>query len=275
MTYFKCNVRCLLRILFLLFIANLSILAKDTLIFAPLPMLDKKVVFDEFYPMKISLEKKLNKKIDFYYAKDYAELLKDFESLKIDLIYLGPLPYVKLKENFKDAEPIIHFKEKNGNSFYTCSFVKFLNTQKIKKIALTQPLSTCGYLSVNYLLNYKLEDYSYNYLGKHDDVALNIIKGNFDAGGLKSSIAQEYFHLGLEEISKTENLPGFALVANNKTLDDDFIKELKDIFLKLDKNDYSKWGKNIKYGFETASDNDYDVLRKMLDKTDIKDKDKN
>ncbi len=252
-----------------------SLFAKDVLVFAPLPMIDRAKVYDTFYPMVQVLEKKLNKKIEIFYSDDYGQILEEFKKSKIDIAYLGPLPYVKLKESYEFAYPLVHFKDQNGSSLYTCSFVRFLNNEKIEKIALTQPLSTCGYLSVNNLLDNKLENYKYKYLGKHDEVALSILRGDFDAGGLKTSVAKEYFHLGLDEISRTESLPGFALVGNSKSLDLEYLKEIQIILLQIEKDIYSKWDKEIRYGLEPAYDKDYENLRKMMKNIVIQQKDKN
>ena len=266
----------MLKALFMSMLMLSSVLfAKDVLIFAPLPMVDKNKTYDTFYPMIQALEKRLNKKIEIFYSDSYEQILEEFKKSKIDIAYLGPLPYVKLKESYDYAYPLVHFKEQSGSSFYTCSFVKFIDTKKIEKIALTQPLSTCGYLSVNSLLNNKLEDYKYKYLGKHDEVALSVLRGDFDAGGLKTSVAKEYFHLGLEEISKTQNLPGFALIGNSNTLSIEYLEEIRKVLIQIEKETYSKWDKDIKYGVEPAFDKDYETLVKMMKNIQIQTRDKN
>ena len=82
-----------------------------------------------------------------------------------------------------------------------------------KRIALTQPLSTCGYLSVSGLLRERkssLEKNRYRYLNKHDAVALAIIRGEYDLGGLKTAIGKRYTHLGLKILAETPPFPGFG-----------------------------------------------------------------
>lgn len=255
----------MIRFFFLLIIFfKLILSSKEVLVFAPLPMLNKTEVYDSFYPMIKLLEKRLDKKIIFFYSENYENILEQFEKSQIDFAYLGPLPYLKLKEKYDHVEPLIYFKDKNNSVYYTCSLVKFLKSEKIQKIALTQPLSTCGYLSVNSMLDNKLEEYKYKYLGKHDEVALEIIRGNFDIGGLRTSIAKDYYHLGLEEIKRTDKLPGFVLAGNSKTLTKDELEKLQNILLDVPSKDYSTWGKDIKYGVEKAFDKDYDKLREML-----------
>ncbi len=248
---------------------KIVLFSKEVLVFAPLPILNKKDVYEDFYPMIKLLEKKLNKEIVFFYSENYENILEAFKESQIDLAYLGPLPYLKLQEEYQFVEPLVFFKNENDSKFYTCSLVKFIKSENMKKVALTQPLSTCGYLAVNSLLSNKLQDYKYRYLGKHDEVALSIIRGDFDIGGVKSSIVKDYYHLGLEEISKTDNLPGFSLVGNSKTLSKSELNELQNILLSINKQEYSNWGKDIRYGMEKVFDEDYDKLRQMFLSFDI------
>lgn len=249
--------------LFLIFFLNNSLFAKDTFIFSPLPTEDKKTLYNTFYPMISYLEKKLNKKIIFEYSDSYDEILKKFETNKIDLVYLGPLPYIELSNRCSCAIPLVNFKNSEGYTFYTCSFVSFLQNKKFDTIALTQPLSTCGYLAVNYLLKNRLKEKKYAYLGRHDLVALEVLKGNFDAGGIQTSIAKKYHHLGLEILSKTPDLPTFALIANSKTLDIDEINAVKRALIYANKSEIKTWGKPISYGAKSTKDSFYNNLRKM------------
>ena len=61
--------------LFFFFFLCANLFAKDTLVFAALPMFNKKITYNNFYPMITSLEEKLNKKIIFYYSDNYCSWL--------------------------------------------------------------------------------------------------------------------------------------------------------------------------------------------------------
>ena len=56
------------------------------------------------------IRKRLNKKIEIFYSDSYEQILEEFKKSKIDIAYLGPLPYVKLKESYDYAYPLVHFK---------------------------------------------------------------------------------------------------------------------------------------------------------------------
>lgn len=258
---------CIKILIFLFFCFSLN--AAESLKFAPLPMQDKKAIFNDFHPFVEYLEKKLNTKVEIVFYESYDELIKNFENGSIDLAYLGPLPYVKLKEEFPAAIPIVYFKNSIGQTFYTCSLVASSINPKREKIALTQPLSTCGYLSVNALLDKKLENYKFEYLGRHDLVALNVLGGKYDIGGVKSDIAKKYYHLGLDEIKVTKPLPMFALIGNTQKLSKNSLYEITNALIYVDQSELNTWGEPIKYGAKKAHDSEYDPIRKMQENIQI------
>lgn len=262
-----------------LFLFSFQVLnAKKVLTFAPLPLKDIKTIHTQFSPMIRYLEKKLHTKINIDYNDSYDSILKKFIEGKIDIAYLGPLPYLSLESKYPDTMPLVNFKNSKGKVSYTCSLVSFMsNTKTIKdisndKIALTQPLSTCGYLFVNDLLKKSdadIEENKYKYLGRHDKVATSILKGEFKFGGLKSEIAKEYYHLGLEELALSKPIPNFILVGNSKTLTKKMLLNIKDSMLSANKDELSLWHKSLKNGVKETNHNDYKNLRELINSTKI------
>lgn len=266
-------------ILFLWFLIPFQMAyAKKTLNFAPLPLEDIKTMYIQFSPMIKYLEKKLNVKINIVYSSSYDSILKKFMDGKIDLAYLGPLPFIFLESKYKHTVPLVNFKNKKGQSFYTCSFVSFISNKKKTeaisndKIALTQPLSTCGYLFVNSILkksNVNIEENRYRYIGRHDKVALSVIRDEFSFGGLKSTIAKEYYHLGLKEIAISKPIPNFILVGNSKTLTKQLLINTKKSMLNVSTEELSLWHKSNNNGVEETNMKNYKNLRKIIKSTKI------
>lgn len=249
-----------------------------TLIFSPLPMKDTKTIHFQFLPMIRYLEKKLKIEIKIDHNNTYDEIIKKFTLGKIDLAYLGPLPYLSLEKEYSYALPLVNFKNKKGESSYTCSLVSFISNYdsiediKNTKIALTQPLSTCGYLFVYDILKSfvtNIEENKYKYLERHDNVALSIIRDEFKFGGLKTDIAKEYYHLGLKELKRSKPMPNFVLVANSKTLNKNLILDIKKSLISVDKNELSSWDETIKYGVKETNIKDYTYLRNLINSTKI------
>lgn len=264
-------------IIVLLIFSSHFIQAKDSIVFAPLPMEDIKTIHTKFSGMIHYLEKKLDTQITIDYNNSYDAILKKFIEGKIDIAYLGPLPYLSLESQYEDIIPLVNFKNKQGKVSYTCSFVSFIATDAIEnrtssQIALTQPLSTCGYLFVNNILkktNINIENHKYQYLGRHDKVALSVIRDEFSFGGLKTSIAAKYQHLGLKEIKISEPIPNFVLIGNAKTLNKEILKNLKNSMLSINNRELATWHKSISYGVEETNNDAYNHLRKLINSTKI------
>jgi phosphonate transport system substrate-binding protein len=253
------------------------------LVFAPLPMENREAVLKQFMPMVRYLQQTLGHEVRFDYSDSYAELLSKFRQGAVDMAYLGPLPYVSLKAGDEHATPLVHFNEASGEPLYTCAIVALadsnidLGHMENRKIALTQPLSTCGFLAASGLLREQGSDLAknfYRYVNKHDEVAKAVVRGEFDAGGLKTAIGEKYAHLGLTVLAETPPLPSFGLVGNAQTMAPEEMDAIRAVLVGLDPRGKDKallksWGENIRYGAVPAKDEDYEPVRKLLGSASI------
>ena len=246
--------------------------AENILTFAPLPMESPETVVGQWKPLLSHLERKLGIELKIDYSQSNQEILEKFRASKLDLAYLGPLPYVVLKENFAAAVPVALFKEANGQSVYTCAIVALAESKlavknlRNKTIALTQPLSTCGFHAADNLLRRAGTDLAatrYRYLNAHDAVALAVVRGDYDYGVLKTAIGEKYAHLGLITLAETAPLPSLGLVANSARLSAETIQRLRAALLEADPAVRAGWGDNIRHGAVPAADADYDPMRKL------------
>ncbi|OOZ35640.1 PhnD/SsuA/transferrin family substrate-binding protein [Solemya velesiana gill symbiont] len=149
--------RYLLPILFCLFNSPVS-QADQTIRFAPLPLEDKKIIHEQFRGLADYLQEATGHTLTWVHLNDYADIIEQFKADKIDLAYLGPLPYVILKRDYPPADPLGCFRDADGQANYTCSLITWgdsaLTAELVSdvRIGLTQPYSTCGYLSVSQML---------------------------------------------------------------------------------------------------------------------------
>lgn len=254
--------------------------------FAPLPMFKSEIILKEYEPVLSYLQQETGYKFDMVYYADYALLLQKIKSGEVDVAFLGPLPYVELKRMAPNVQPIIRFLNAKGDDKYSCtlftsaqssiSLAQFTN----RSVALTQRLSTCGYLSMENLLqknSLSLKSNHYEYTGSHSNSVLSVVIGDSDAGGAKTSIVQEYSHLGLKPLAQTLKLPGFLWVGS-QNLSKPILQKIKQAMLKLmplTNPEHTlitrQWGKNMRYGAINANDHDYDVIRDMLEHIKIPD----
>jgi phosphonate transport system substrate-binding protein len=259
-------------ILFLMVIST-SVWSKDTIYFAPLPMKKAKKIVQDLLPLVEYLQEKLSVEIKFNYKSDYGDILKGFENNTIDIAVLGPLPYVILKSHYSYVEPIVLFKQKNGSTHYRCVLSKFveddINVSKPIKIALTQPLSTCGYYMSKKLLkkryNIDIKDQYYKYTMSHTNAMTGALKGEFDIAGASEFIAQKYESLGMETVAQSELLPGFSIVVNTTTLSADMIQRLRDALLSIPPSSLKAWGGKSRYGLSRANAHLYDSIKVDFD----------
>lgn len=241
---------------------------KQNINFAPLPMKKASKNIQDFVPMNSYLKEKLNLNTTYVYKDNYEDILNSFIKGEIDIAYLGPLPLVSLKQKYPHIKPIITFKQKNGSDKYRCVLAKFKTDsflgKKNIKVALTQPLSTCGYFMTKKLLkdkfNIKLDEQKYHYTMSHSNAVLGTLSGEYLIAGAKDSIAKKYDSVGIEIIAKSDYLPGFSLIANTKTLSIKQIELIQKTLLEISPKLYKSWKGISAKGFIKANIHDYDVI---------------
>lgn len=249
--------------------------------FSPLPMDKAPKLFIQYDLMLKYLQKETNIKFNFIYSSSYKDLIRNFQDGKIDVIELGALPYVKLKQKFKQAEPFLTFNSKSGNPYYTCnlitkekninSFSDILNTNEV---ILTKSLSTCGYLMSELIMkknNKTLKNFNYQYVGTHSNVLLKLLLDENSIGTVKSTVLNKYNQFEFKNLAKSPNIPGFAFIYNMNNLNKEDIKKIQKAILKLDpKNNkkdkqlMSKWSYNTKYGAVKTDIKAYDVIYETM-----------
>jgi|GEM_PF-2443781 len=261
-------------------------LHSQTIRFSPLPMDKSSKIFLHYTEMLQYLEEETGYKFEFVYSSSYNELINKFRDGKIDIVELGPLPFVKLKNNYKYAEPFLTFKSKDGKASYTCDVLTTDRSIKKlydlfdenidKEIILTRKLSTCGYLMSEYIFNnhhQTLEDFDYTFVGTHSNVLLNLLLTENSIGTVKSTIVNKYKHFNFTKIAQSPDIPGFAFIANSKKISKLQISTIQKAILKLDplhndndKKTVSKWSSNTKYGAIKTKKDAYDIVYNVIKK---------
>lgn len=249
--------------------------ASQPLRFAPLPMVSKETMVREFLGPVRYMAEQSGQAIDLIHTASYEELVERFRRDEIDLAYIGPLPYLMLTQDFDAAQPVARFLESNGQDGYTCALAVFGDSplyaagMRGRRLALPDPLSTCGLASIGPMLReagVAPEDTQLSYLGRHDAVAIAVVANEADAGGLKTAIARKYTSLGLRIVAESPPVPGFVLIANRHTVPEKIIERLRDAILKLPKASGSThdWNNGWRYGAVPSTDADFDPLRARL-----------
>lgn len=242
------------KIFFILLNLSYLVNARDVIRFSPLPMESASKTLEIFTPFMDYLERKSGKKVKLVYLTKNEDIMKGLQNGTIDIAHFGPLPYAELTKTYTKIIPIIQFLEKNGKNTYTCTLFKRkglkidLNNIKNKKFALTHKYSTCGYAFVETILNQhhnSLENNKFKYVGSHYFAITDVASGNFDIGGVKTSIFNKLKYLNIEKIEEGRANPALMLVANTATLTPSEIETIKKIILSATKKDKKNWNSKI------------------------------
>lgn len=241
----------------------------QTIKFAPLPSKPKEELIGEYIPMITYLREKTGLDIKLVYIDSYDKLLQEFKRGSVDITVLGPLPLIKLFQEYKQVEFVVGVKEKDGSSSYRCVLVTTPDgPQSVREltgpIALPQKISTCGYFAASIILSgysKDLKSIGYQHFKDHHQAIEAMIRGEFEAAVVREDIFNEYSGYGLKPLAYSPRWPSFVMVANSKTLSKDKIEMIKTALLSASWKDLRNFGYG-KYGFSEARRKDYEVLIK-------------
>lgn len=228
----------------------------------------------KYDPFKIYLEKKLDMKIEFFVANNYAGVVEAMANGKLDMAYFGGLTYVQAKQK-ANVHPIVTEvdKETHTTKYYSLiitpadSKIQSLQDLKGKNFAFGDISSTSGSLYPRIMLDkagIKVPTDFTNviYTGKHDATALAVQNGSVDAGGLEGRILNKLIADGtidkskIRILSKSDFIEGYPWVVQD-SMDKKLEAKIVNAFLSLKDAELLKLMKAEKYATVTASDYSY------------------
>ncbi len=254
---------------------------KDILRFGivPLGLGSPAEMFKIFGPLAEYLSKKLGRKVELKVAVDFEEASNDIGKNITQLCSMGPSSYIAARSIY-DIEVIV--KALRDGKPYQHSVIitradKDINSVeelKGKTFAFVDAHSTTGYIVPRALLleaGVELKDLSYyDYLGRHDDIAKAVLKGDFDAGGIMEDTAHRFKEQGLKFLKVSGDIPEFNICVN-KSLSKEEIAVLRSALTSLTESMpegsavLRAIGKSYT-GFTEARDEDYDSVKSMMSK---------
>jgi phosphonate transport system substrate-binding protein len=250
----------------------------NTVSFGIIPKDNPRIAYEKFQPLMDYLSEKTPYRFELVLSKTYNETIITLGQGDIDLAFLGPLTYLHARAEY-NAVSILKSITENGESFYRSvivtksdSPIKELSDLKGKSVAFASTQSTSGnliprFLMAEYGIHLRhLENYNnFNY---HDTVVKWVLKGEYDAGAVRESVAEKYLPLGLKIIARSEPIPTGPLVIGSQT-PYNIVKTIKAALLDMVATD--KGGKILRKldpefmgGFTEADDFDYEHIREMI-----------
>jgi len=189
----------------------------------------------------------------------------------VDFVRFGPASYIIVKDRNKGVRLLVMEHKNNQKNFFGVfiaakgSPIASISELKGKSFAFGDKNSTIGrYLSQAELIKAGIRstDLSkYEYLGRHDKVALAVAVGNYDVGVVKENTFKKYSDSkGLTKIAQFPNVTKPWVVRSG--LDDKMFNILQQALLELKDKNILKTLKQD--GFLAAEDSDYDSVRQGM-----------
>ncbi len=273
-------IKNLYRVLLLLAFSTCSQAAENSdrqLIFGVHPYLHPSILVERFTPLTEYLGKQLDKKILIRVGKNYHDHIEAIEQGKVDFAFMGPSLFIKLTQQNDQFKALGRLSFSGRNSFRGAiiarqnSSLQSLTDLKGKRFAFGDPESTLSSLLPIRMLNdagIQLDDLStYSNLKNHHNVALAVLLGKYDAGGVKEEIFNEYKSRGLKVLQWSIDIPTHLFVAR-EGLPDKEINALKKLLQNLHNHpEANNILQNIKKGTTAiipAKLEEYAELRKLI-----------
>lgn len=205
---------------------------------------------ERFEPMANYLSEKIGMKIKLTVLSRYGNIIHNFASEGLDGAFFGSFTYT-LAHAKLNVEVLARPQMPNGESTYhgfiivrKNSGIKTAKEMEGKIFAFVDKATTAGYLfPLVFFKQHKIENYK-NYfketyfVGTHEDVIYDVLKGKADIGAAKSTVFRRLadtdsrINQELLIISKSPDVPENGL-AVRKDLEDSIKKTLKDSLLSM------------------------------------------
>ena len=246
--------------------------AKDKLIMGVHPYKPPVEVHKIFKPIAEYIAKETGKQIEVQIGQTYEDAVTKIGTGVFDFAYLGPTLYVDAQKQY-GLVPLAMVANNGIPTFHGVIAVKkggattSLAQLKGKKFAFGERHSTLNHVIPLWMLlnaGVKLTDLKeHGFLKTHDNIAMNIIRGAFDAGGLQPDIAEKYRAQGLEVIATSPELPEHVFVAT-KSLDAATAKAIQNALNSEKAAPVLKGIKGSISGAPKFTDADFNMLRKIM-----------
>jgi phosphonate transport system substrate-binding protein len=258
---------------FYLFLIADYALAEEQLVLWVHPYLPATEIIKKFSPLADYLSTNTCLSIQIKVSKTYKSHIKNVGEGRTDLAYLGPASYVKLAHIY-GKQTLLACLKVNGNPYFHGMIVVRENSRITtledladKKFAFSDPNSTMGYLVPRYMLFEKgvpieaLKEY--NFLGSHNDVALAVIGGYYDAGSVKEGVYYKYKNRGLKMLAQSPPISEHLFVVN-KNIPARIVYNVRQLLINLKDKKILASIKPTVTGFAEVQDADYSALHSIL-----------
>lgn len=182
-------------------------------------------LYARYRPLTLYLGGVLGRPMRLVIARTYDEQIEMIASGRADYAYLGPTPYVRARN--RAPVEILAGELESGQAFYQSALVVRADSRvgqvvqlAGKRVALGAEISMSSAVAPKQILAQagvrRADLADVVYLDRHERVALAVLHGDFDAGGLRLDIARAYLPRGLRILATSQPLPPHVIAASPK-----------------------------------------------------------
>lgn len=273
------KIGCIFTVLFLCFILSSCQESTEKLTIGMIPVREAVEMEEEFEPIRVYLEEKLEIPIEMIVTDNYASLVEGMKNETIDIGWYGAFSYIAAESEL-DLTPLVVQQRKETGIYYNSliitgkdSGIHSVEDLEGKKFAFVDAGSTSGFVMPYSLLVSRNIDYetffseSY-YSGTHEQVPVDILQHKVDAGAISSVQFTNMIGEGKIQsedfitIWESGAIPGSLYVARSE-LDDEIRENLVHAMLTMHKeipNDLGQYDNSIEKYVEVES-KEYNTIR--------------
>lgn len=241
------------------------------------PYLSSSELYRRFSPLADHLSREVGRPVQIHIENSYDSHINAIGKGRTDIAFMGPASFVKLTSKYGRVPLLAAFETKGSRTFKGVivvrqdSPIKTLSDLRGKKFAFGDVDSTMSHLVPRFMLLNAGIDVKrlgkFEFLTNHDNIALGVLAGNFDAGALKEDIYNEYAKQGLRALATSAPMPDHIFVAR-KGLPDDLVRKISTILISLRDTESGRLVlgsiQSSLTALVPARDSDYAQLRSLL-----------
>ncbi|MCK5718408.1 MAG: phosphate/phosphite/phosphonate ABC transporter substrate-binding protein [Thiomargarita sp.] len=255
-----------------------EIIPEEAYVLGVHPYVTAKELLKRFTPLIDYLTNKLEQPVVLRVAKDYASHIKLVGENKVDIAYMGPVPYVKLVKKYGYKPLLAKIQVKGKSTFQGAiiiaenSPIKTITDLRGKGFAFGSPNSTMSHFVPRFVLwqfgitTSQLNHYKF--IKNHENVVWGVLLGEFEAGAVKKDVFNQYAQTGIKILTLTPPIAVHVFVAT-QNFPVEKLDKLRTLFLNINTHSQAKTiltsiKKSIT-GMAEVKDEDYDELRNILE----------
>jgi len=180
-------------------------------------------IYARFRPLTLYLGGMIGRPLRLVIARTYDEQIAMIATGRAEFAYIGPTPYVRARD--RGQVTILAGESEGGQAFYQSALVVRTDSpiEKVtdlagKRVAFGAEISMSSAVAPKLILaqaGVKRTDLAaIDHLDRHERVALAVLHGDFDAGGLRLDIAKSYLPRGLRVLATSPPLPPHIIAAS-------------------------------------------------------------